>query len=118
VGIVAVTIRFSVSMTETVLSSWLETYAFSPSGVMASRIGCMPTGIVVVIWSVAESITVTQFEPLVVTKSCGPSAVLLAPAGADGGSASQVSARARRGRPRRQVAWPSQDRLRFRFRFR
>ena len=80
VGIVAVTIRFSVSMTEIVLLPVLETYAFSPSGVIASRIGDLPTGIFVVIWLVAESITVTEFESVVTTKSCGSLAVVLAPA--------------------------------------
>src|SRR5439155_11493988 len=84
----------------------LEIYAFSPSGVMASRIGPWPTGIVAVIWLLAQLITVTELELLAVTKSCAPEA-------ADGGSVSQVSARVRRGRPRRQVAWPSKDRLRF-----
>ena len=44
VGIVAVTIRFTVSMTETVLLPVLETYAFSPSGVMASRTGAYADG--------------------------------------------------------------------------
>jgi len=38
---------------------------------MASRSGDVPTGILVVTWLVAESITVTEFETVVVTKSCG-----------------------------------------------
>src|SRR5881275_1022068 len=71
---------------------------------MASRRGFIPTGIFVVTWLVAESITATEFERVVTTKSCGMLAVLLASAGADGGSANQVSARVKRARPSRQAA--------------
>jgi len=70
-GIVAVTIRLSVSTTETVLLPVLETYTFSSSGVSTSRIGDLPTGIVVVTWLAAESIKATELERVVLTKGGG-----------------------------------------------
>ncbi len=54
----------------------------------------------VVTWLVAESITATEFERAVTTKSCGPVAVVLVPA--DGGSAKQARASAVRSKPRRK----------------
>ena len=78
----------------------METYAFRPSGVMTSRTGFTPTGMLEVTWLVAESITVTEFERAVTTKSCGPAAVVLVPV--DGGSARQVRATAVRTKPRRK----------------
>ena len=85
---------------ETVLDWLLETYAFSPLGVMASRTGRPPTGIWVVTWFVAESITATESEKVVTTKSCGLLVVSAASPGVAGGNANQVRARVKRGRLR------------------
>src|SRR5215469_9467604 len=68
---------------------------------MASRIGLGPTRIWVVTWLVAESITATAFESVVVTKSCGLPAVV--PVLTTGRSTKQASASAVRRTPRRKV---------------
>jgi len=54
-----------------------------------------------VTWLVAESITATAFESVVVTKSCGLLAVVLVPT--TGTSAEQARASAMRRKPRRKV---------------
>ena len=76
----------------------------------ASGLCCLaPDATFLILFRVLQAIAAAMLfanSPAILTKSCAPEA-------ADGGSVSQVSARVRRGRPRRQVAWPSQDRLRF-----
>src|SRR6266576_1311229 len=67
-GMVAMFVRATVSRTEMVPSLPLETKALSRFGVMARRIGKVPTGIWVTTWSVKGSITATSAEYLVGTK--------------------------------------------------
>ncbi len=65
---VAVLVRETVSITETVPDLASETKALSRFGVIAIRIGKLPTGILVSIWSFEVSITATSLEYLEGTK--------------------------------------------------
>ena len=67
-GMVAVTVRVTVSRTEMFEDFALETKALSLFGVIATRIGKLPTRISVRTWLVELSITATLLEYLLVTK--------------------------------------------------
>ena len=80
-GIVAVTRREPVSMTETVLSLALVTYARDPSGENAVFQGVRPTPVRPTGRSVAVSTTTTASLSVSVTYACRPSAVTATPWG-------------------------------------
>src|SRR5215471_13037281 len=63
-GMVAVFVCATVSRTETLADFPLETKALSRFGVIAIRIGKLPTGIWVTTWLVEVSITATSSEYL------------------------------------------------------
>src|SRR5215472_12202819 len=67
-GMVAVFVCATVSRTETLADFPLETNALLRSGVIAIRIGKLPTGIWVTTWLVEVSITATSSEYLAGTK--------------------------------------------------
>jgi len=70
---VAMFLSATVSRTEIFAVCALETKALSRFGVMAIRIGKLPTGISVTTWLVELSITATLLEYLLVTKGLGQS---------------------------------------------
>jgi len=61
-------VRATVSITEMFADFPLETKALSLFGVMATRIGKVPTGISVITWFVVVSIAATLLVNLLVTK--------------------------------------------------
>src|SRR6476620_6546904 len=66
-GMVAVFVRATVSRTEMLADIPLETKALRRFGVIAIRIGKLPTGIWVTTWVVVMSITATSSEYLAAT---------------------------------------------------
>lgn len=76
-----ISVLVKVSMTETVLSIILVTYARDPSGVIATRIGRFPTGIWSISVLVRVLITETVWSNSLVTYTRDPSGVIAIPLG-------------------------------------